>query len=274
MANLLGAEATDRTSDSVSISVEPREMESPPSSHLAHRVRERSVPRRPALVRLERILGFGFIKTVRLSGIPPPGVTKQLPILWASLMHSPTKFSVFHYEEGSSRGPSATVGSSFPDRRGLARPPAARSTADLHSTRATSRLDLFVCNLGTGQWRRALPALRLLIILTSAPAIPAVALFHRTKRGNAATESRADDHHVIVEASHQVPPSSSMQTRGPRSRLEHQPTSSDPAFGMNAANYVPLLFVQIRRCRVVSSGCLSFGLAVSESNSWIHRPEF
>jgi len=47
---------------------------------------------------------FWVIKTVRLSGILPPGVTKQLPLLWASLMHSPTKFSVFHYEEVSSRG--------------------------------------------------------------------------------------------------------------------------------------------------------------------------
>jgi len=37
-------------------------------------------------------------------GIHPQDVTKQLPLLWASLMHSPTKFSVFHYEEGSSRG--------------------------------------------------------------------------------------------------------------------------------------------------------------------------
>ena len=32
----------------------------------------------------------------------------QLPPLSASVMHSPTKFSVFHYEEGSSRGANLT----------------------------------------------------------------------------------------------------------------------------------------------------------------------
>jgi len=37
-------------------------------------------------------------------GIHQQSVTKELPLLWAALMYSPTKFSVFHYEEGSSRG--------------------------------------------------------------------------------------------------------------------------------------------------------------------------